>query len=72
MNLRTKVLMFGGIVGALLGVGAAYLYLRAAPIQVDEAGNERLPPVQPGDALRVTLGVLTAIRGIVGLSQPGA
>lgn len=72
MNLRTKVLMFGGLIGALLGVGVAYLYLRAAPIQVDESGKERLPPVQPGDVLRVTLGVLTAIRGIVGLSQPGA
>ncbi len=72
MNLRTKVLMFGGLIGALLGVGVAYLYLRTAPIQVDESGKERLPPVQPGDVLRVTLGVLTAIRGIVGLSQPGA
>ncbi len=64
--------MFGGVVGALVGVTAAYLYLRAAPIQVDESGNEQLPSVQPGDALKVTLGVLTAIRGIVGLGQPRA
>lgn len=73
MNLRTKVLMVGGIIGALVGVGAAYLYLRSAPIEVDQTtGRERLPAVQPGDLLRVTLGVLTAVRGIVGLGRPEA
>ncbi len=72
MNLRTKVLLFGGVVGALLGVGAAYLYLRETHVEVDEEGTESLPAVQPMDALKVTLGVLTAIRGIVGLSRPGA
>lgn len=71
MNLRTRVLMMGGIVGALLGVGAAYVYLRSVPIQVDETGKERLPPVQPGEALRAGLGVLTAMRQIAGLGQTG-
>ncbi len=71
MNLRTKVLLFGGIVGALLGVGAAYLYLREATVDVTEEGAEKLPAVQPGDALKVSLGVLTAIRGIVGLGRSG-
>ncbi|HEY75758.1 MAG TPA: hypothetical protein G4O00_06205 [Thermoflexia bacterium] len=70
MNLRTKVLLFGGVLGALIGVGVAYLYLQSTPIQVDEEGRERLPPVQPGDALKVTLGLLTAIRQIVGLGRP--
>jgi hypothetical protein len=69
MNLRSKVLMFGGIFGALLGVGAAYLYLRS--LEVDEEGKERLPAIQPGDAVRVGLSVLTAIRAIVGLARPG-
>lgn len=72
MNLRSKVLIFGGVVGALLGVGAAYLYLRETDVEVDEEGAEALPAVQPVDALKVTLGVLTAIRGVVGLSRPGA
>jgi len=71
VNLRTRVLMLGGIVGALLGVGAAYLYLRSVPIEVDETGKERLPPVQPGEVLKAGLGVLAAIRQIVGLGQPG-
>jgi hypothetical protein len=58
--------LIGGALGALLGVTAAHLYLRAA---LDEGDGEKLPTVQPGDALKVTLGVLTAIRGIVGLGQ---
>lgn len=71
MNLRTRLLIFGGLCGALLGVGVAYLYIRSAPIEVDETGKERLPAVKPTDGLRVVLGLLTAIRGIVGLGQPG-
>ncbi|MCS7282225.1 MAG: hypothetical protein RMK65_03930 [Anaerolineae bacterium] len=72
MNLRTRVLIFGGILGALIGVVAAYLYLRSAPIQLDESGRERLPAVSPGEALKVGLGILSAIRQIVGLGRPGA
>lgn len=72
MNLRTRVLLFGGILGALIGVAAAYLYLRSAPIQVDESGRERLPAISPGEALKVGLGILAAIRQIVGLGRPGA
>jgi hypothetical protein len=71
MNLRTRVMIFGGVVGALLGVGASYLYLREAAVDVDEEGEKTLPIVQPGDVLKVVLGVLTAIRGIVGLGNPG-
>ncbi len=71
MNVRTRVLLFGGILGALVGVGVAYLYLQTAPIEVDEEGRERLPPIQPRDALKASLGLLTAIRQIVGLGQPG-
>ena len=71
MNLRTRVMIFGGVLGALVGVGAAYLYLREAAVDVDEEGKKILPAVQPGDVLKVVLGVLTAIRGIVGLGNPG-
>jgi len=70
VNLRTRLLLFGGIIGALLGVSVAYLYLRSAPIQVDESGRERLPAIPPGEAIRVGLGILTAIRQIIGLGRP--
>lgn len=70
MNLRTRILLLGGIAGALLGVTVAYLYLRSAPIQVDESGKEHLPAISPSEAVRVGLGILTAIRQIIGLGQP--
>jgi len=70
MKLRTQVMIIGGVVGALLGVSAAYLYLQATPIEVDGEGRERLPPVQTGKALTAGLGVLTVLKQIVGLGRP--
>lgn len=70
MNLRTRVLITGGILGALIGVGAAYLYLQSTPVEVDQDGSEKLPAVQPGKAITATLGVLTALKQITGLGRP--
>jgi hypothetical protein len=69
MNLRTRVMIIGGIVGALLGVSAAYLYLRSTPVEVDAEGQERLPTLQPGKALTVGLGVMTVLKQITGLGR---
>jgi hypothetical protein len=70
MNVRTRVMIIGGVVGALLGVSAAHLYLRSVAVDVDDEGRERLPTVQPGQALGVSLGVLTVLRQITSLGQP--
>jgi len=70
MNLRTRLMVVGGVLGALLGVSAAYLYMRSVPIEVDEEGRERLPAVQPGKALAVGLGVMTVLKQITGMGQP--
>ncbi|MCX7682048.1 MAG: hypothetical protein N2508_08830 [Anaerolineae bacterium] len=70
MNLRTRIMILGGVLGALLGVGVAYLYLKSIPIQVDEKGQEILPPVQPSKALAAALGVLTAVKQIIGMGRP--
>lgn len=69
MSLRTRVMIVGGIVGALLGVSAAYLYLRSTPVEVDAEGRERLPALQPGKALTVGLGVMTVLKQITGLGR---
>ncbi len=69
MNLRTRIMIIGGVVGALLGVSAAYLYLRSTPVELDEDGREQLPPIQTGKALTAGLGVLTALKQITGLGQ---
>ena len=69
MNLKTRVMIVGGVLGALLGVSAAYLYVRSVPVEVDEEGRQRLPAIQPGKALAVSLGVLTVLKQITGLGQ---
>jgi hypothetical protein len=69
MNLKTRVMIIGGVVGALLGVGAAYLYLQSASVQMDEEGNERLPAVQPTKALTLGLGVMALLRQIAGMGK---
>jgi hypothetical protein len=70
MNLRTRIMVVGGVLGALLGVSAAYLYMRSVPMEVDEEGREQLPTVQPGKALAVGLSVLTVLKQIIGMGQP--
>ena len=70
MNLKTRVMIVGGVVGALLGVSAAYLYVRSVPVEQDEEGRERLPSINPGKALAVGLGVLTVLKQITGMNQP--
>jgi hypothetical protein len=69
MNLRTRVMIIGGVLGALLGVGAAYLFLQSTPIKVDEKGQERLPAIQPTKALTAGLGVLTVLKQVTGLGR---
>lgn len=71
MKAQTRVMVIGSVLGALVGVGAAYLYLRSAPIEVDEEGKEKLPAVEPGDAIKLSLGVLGVLRQIAGLGQHG-
>jgi hypothetical protein len=66
-----RVLVIGGVLGALLGVSAAYLYLQSARLELDEQGNERLPSIQPGRALAVGLGTLTVLKQITGLGHRG-
>jgi hypothetical protein len=70
MNVRTRIMIVGGILGGLLGVSAAYLYMRSVSIEVDEEGRERLPAIQPGKALAVGLGVLAVLKQIAGVEQP--
>jgi hypothetical protein len=69
MNLRTRVLVFGGAIGALVGVLAAHLYLRSAAVEPGEEGEAKLPSLQPGDAIKLSLGVLGVLRHITGMGE---
>ena len=69
MNLKTRVMLIGGIAGALLGVGAAYIFLQSTDVRVDESGQEKLPAIQPAKALTLGLGVMTLLRQIAGMGK---
>ena len=62
MNTRTRVLVVGGVLGALAGVLAGWLYLNSSALEVDEDGMEHVEAPKPGDALKIGLGVLGVLR----------
>lgn len=72
MSTRTKIIFFGGLAGAFVGLLAAWLYVReaeSAGVDLDEgAGAE----ITPRTGLQVGLGVLGVLRQIANLGRPGA
>lgn len=63
---KTTWMIGGGVVGALLGVAAVYLYIRS--IEAEAGGPTPQPrPIKPGAAMQVALAVLTTIRQFANL-----
>jgi hypothetical protein len=62
-------MIIGGVIGGLVGVLAAHLYLRSVSVEPDEEGKAELPGVEPGDAIKLSLGVLGVLRLIAGLGE---
>jgi hypothetical protein len=72
MKFEHKMLLFGGIAGALIGVAAAYLYVKNNEGQVaaiNEGRTEMVAKVSPRDALGVGISLVSLVRQIVGLGQ---
>ncbi len=63
-NWKAKVLILGAVLGALLGLGSAYLLVRTA----DETGG-RAPEVGTGDAIRMLIAIVGLVRGIASLGE---
>nr|MBN1228963.1 hypothetical protein [Anaerolineae bacterium] len=59
---RSRVFLFGGLIGAVLGLISAYFYVRAA----DEAHGPEGQPITPssGDTVRLGLSLLSIVRTI--------
>jgi len=67
MNARNKALIVGGMIGALIGLLAAWIYVRDLP---EEEGQEpTLPAIAPGETLKLGLGILALLRQIAGLRE---
>ena len=68
LNWKAKLMLLGGIAGALVGVGAAYLYVRS--VDADQGGQALAPrPVKPTAAVSVGLSVLGLLRQIASLGM---
>ncbi|MEP7358271.1 MAG: hypothetical protein ABI847_13580 [Anaerolineales bacterium] len=60
---RTKAFVVGGVVGALLGLGAAYIYINAAQ-ESDDA-----PELTPGTAVTIGLSLLALLRQVAAIAE---
>ena len=72
MKFEQKMLLFGGIAGALIGLAAAYLYVRNNEdrvVAIDEGREEMVAKVSPREALGVGISLVSLLRQIVGLGQ---
>jgi hypothetical protein len=72
MKFEHKALLLGGIAGALIGLAAAYLYVKSnegqiAAVKAGEA--EAMAKVSPREALGVGLSIVSLVRQIVGMGQ---
>ncbi|MFW6068338.1 MAG: hypothetical protein ACOC9E_02015 [Chloroflexota bacterium] len=63
-NWRTKTLIIGGVIGALIGISTAYLLARTA----EESGGGP-PQITTGDAIKSAIGVVGLVRGIASLGD---
>lgn len=63
LSWQAKALLTGGVVGALVGVGAAYLYIR----NIQEAGEE--PQLGTKDALQLGVSVVALVRQIASMGN---
>lgn len=63
-NWRTKTLIIGGVIGALIGISTAYLLARTA----EESGGGP-PKISTGDAIKSAIGVVGLVRGIAALGD---
>jgi hypothetical protein len=65
-NWKMTWMIAGGIAGALIGVGAVYLYIRS--VETEQGGTALTPrPVKPTAAVSVGLTVLSLLRQIASL-----
>jgi hypothetical protein len=63
-NWKVKILVAGAVSGALIGLGTSYLLTRAA----EEAGGTP-PKIKTTDGIRIAIGVIGLVRGIIALGD---
>ncbi len=72
MQIRHKILMAGGFIGLLVGLLAAFLFLRAneSKIAAVEAGEaESLGKISPAEGIAVGMSIVSLLKQIVSLGD---
>jgi hypothetical protein len=72
VKFQQKVLLAGGIAGALVGLAAAFLYIKANEPQIaalENGEDDAVSKVSPGEAMTVGLSLLGLLRQIANLGQ---
>lgn len=64
-NWKTKLLIGGALIGAVVGMGTAYLLARTA----QEANQPGMPAINTRDALKIGVSVIGVVRGIADLGR---
>jgi hypothetical protein len=64
-NWRTNALLVGGVLGTILGLGTAFFFIRTA----EESGKDDAPTIEVSDALKISFGLISLIRGIAALGS---
>ena len=72
MSVRQRALLIGGVAGALIGVAAAFLYVKAneeriAAVEAGSGGSAIR--ITPASGLAIGLSVIGLLRQIVGLGK---
>ncbi len=62
-NWKPKALLIGAVIGAAVGVGAAYLFVQ----QAEREGET--PSISPGEGVKLGLLVLGLLRSVAGLGE---
>ena len=62
---RQRAFIVGGVVGAALGLGAAYIFVKVA----DERGET--PEISPGTAVALGLALLGILRQVATIGESG-
>jgi hypothetical protein len=65
LDWRRRAFILGGLLGAVLGLGAAYIYVNAA----EESGET--PEVTPGTAVTIGLSLLALLRQVAAIGEGG-
>ena len=65
MTWKNKSMFIGILLGALSGLGAALIYIRA----VEDAGNGEPDKIKTGDALKTVIGVFNLIKQVSNLAN---